>query len=130
MRHRRLLLACLALGLALFPALPAAAADDPNVGQLVYSGTRTIADETQDLSVDIDCAGGVCTIDGFASEVVITDGVFIADHPGSVGTCDRVDPGFSGRLDLTPESITGTIVYEDYQVDCEGLSTSPGFLST
>lgn len=115
---RRRLLPLLAL-LLIVPGgtAPAyAVADDPNVGELRYEGTRYETLENgfvreREMDLDFQCADGVCADDGFFGEFV--DGVMVVDLPATGTGCDLENDirARQGRVELTPTAVTGNIEF-------------------
>lgn len=116
MRRRLLALVVLAIVFTGVAAPASAQADDANTGELRYEGMRYDTLENgfvREFEMDLDfvCVDGVCADDGFFGEFV--DGVMIVDLPATGTGCDLENDrrARQGRLELTPEAVTGTVEF-------------------
>jgi hypothetical protein len=136
---RRRLLPLLALVMiAVGTAGPAhAITDDPNVGELRYEGTRVETPQsgtprTREMDLVFACSGGVCTDDDFFGSFI--GGVMEVDLPATGTGCDLENDirARQGRLELTPEAVTGTVEFLERQLSgcSEGYVRTAGTVIT
>ncbi|MEO8527738.1 MAG: hypothetical protein ABI435_01535 [Pseudolysinimonas sp.] len=131
--HRIFVVVSTILFLSLSPTIAAFAdTTDSNTGTLVYSGALTTAGEATDVTLNLDCVDGVCTVAVLVPTLVFHNGNAEATATGDINESGCTYTAVATRsIVLTAESIIGTSVVAGFVSTCDGQAQDvDGYTST